>query len=95
MQQDIKMTYEQLLMHYGSIQKSSRALNIKRQLIQNWRKRGYIPYDAQLMIQHITEQALIADTEEEIFTLRKEINLSRKGAACTTRSSATNRYWKK
>ena len=56
------MTFNDLCSHFGTGSAAARSLGLSRQTIQNWKKRGRIPFDQQYRIQLKTKGKLKADT---------------------------------
>jgi hypothetical protein len=54
------MTFNDLVVHFGTVQKASEAIGFTRQTIYDWRDRG-IPDHRQLEIQKTLKGALKAD----------------------------------
>lgn len=57
------MTYKQALKHYKTQSAMARALNVDRQVVHNWAKRG-ISEAGQLRIQIDTAGKLMADVKK-------------------------------
>jgi hypothetical protein len=56
----VVMTFSDLVVHFGTVQKASNAIGVTRQTIYDWRDRG-VPEVTQLQIQKLTKRALKAD----------------------------------
>lgn len=55
------MTIEQLYKHYKTWTAVALALGVQQSNVLYWRKRGYIPYSTQLVIQERTKGLFKAD----------------------------------
>lgn len=55
------MTYEDVIEHYGSVQKASKELKIKTSTIYSWKLRDYISLTMQCVIQVRSNGALKVD----------------------------------
>jgi hypothetical protein len=56
----VGMTFHDLVVHFGTVQKAAAALNCSRPTVYDWRDKG-IPDDRQLEIQERTRGCLKAD----------------------------------
>lgn len=57
------MTIDEAINHFGSQSKLAKTLNIHRQSITQWIKKGYVPTAHQLTLQHLTGGRLKAGLE--------------------------------
>jgi hypothetical protein len=57
-QEDKMKPIEQLLSMYGSPTKVGRALGVSRQVVENWVKSGYIPYERATQVHKKTGGAI-------------------------------------
>ena len=51
---------KKLILHFGSINKASKALGISRQHFQIWQRAGFIPFKRGLDVQAATNNAITA-----------------------------------
>lgn len=58
------MRVAELYEYFGNWSVAARELKVSPSNIQYWREKGYIPYNAQLMIERKTKGALKARTED-------------------------------
>lgn len=49
-----ELQIEKLISIYGSANKTATALNLDRQLVDKWRKQGYIPFKNGVFIENAT-----------------------------------------
>ncbi len=56
------MTLDEAEEYFGSLYQACRGLNIARQNVTKWRKKGYIPLLQQYRIAELTEGELMPDT---------------------------------
>lgn len=58
------MTFDQIVAHYGSVTAVHKALNISRQAVYYWKKKGNVPLTSQFMLERLTNGALTVTMPE-------------------------------
>lgn len=64
------MLLDELYEHYGSWTQLTRKLDLSNSTYQTWKKKGYIPFKTQLLIQHKTN-GLFKASEEHGESIKK------------------------
>ena len=55
------MQLEEVIAYFGTQANACKQLNVGRMNFSHWKRRGYIPYRQQVVIERITDGALKAD----------------------------------
>lgn len=66
----LRMTYNELIAHFGSEARAAAARDIPRQTVHRWKGRE-IPLDQQVRYEIVTNGALLADLPNEVRRRRK------------------------
>lgn len=64
------MDIEQVITHFGGIQRTADALDESKQCVYNWVKTKKIPLFHQCHIEHVTQGELVAHTSDLPFGLK-------------------------
>jgi DNA-binding transcriptional regulator YdaS (Cro superfamily) len=62
---NLRMTFSEMLKHYGSAANAARAIGLHRQAVSRWKK-GAIPLDQQVKFELATDGALRANLPPQI-----------------------------